>query len=355
MAAGPVAVVGGGTVALVLFVVVILGGASQDDAANSPCGTPGAGISVDAASLPTQQVGAYGPAQLANAVAIINAGKAMGLSARDQTIGIMTAIGESSLTVVDHGDIAGPDSRGLFQQRANGAWGTLADRMNPAISATSFFKALAGVAGRDVMTPTAVAHAVQRNADPFHYAKFWDVAVAIVTQLAGATVTGISTGTGQMACTNNSPITSAVTATGWVRPNNGPLYSKFGMRSNPGQISHGQYRLHAGIDLAGACDSPILAAADGIVVDISYSASGGHTIVVDNGGGTTTYYRHMFAAQVMATIGQQVKAGAQIGRVGRDGNATGCHLHFEVHQVDAQGHDQPIDPEPFLATRGVSV
>lgn len=128
-------------------------------------------------------VGAYGPEQLTNAAAVIEAGQAMGLSVRDQTIGVMTAMGESSLRVVDHGDTAGPDSRGLFQQRANGAWGSYTDRMDPTTSATSFFTALSGVQGRDSTSPTLVAHAVQRNADPQHYAKYWDDAVAVVSAL----------------------------------------------------------------------------------------------------------------------------------------------------------------------------
>jgi hypothetical protein len=133
------------------------------------------------------RVGSFGATQLANAAAIIEAGKAMGLSVRDQTIGVMTAIGESSLRVLDYGDNAGPDSRGLFQQRDNGAWGSLADRMDPTTSATSFFTALSRVHGRDSMTPTAVAHQVQRNADPQHYTRFWDDAVKIVSQLTGTT------------------------------------------------------------------------------------------------------------------------------------------------------------------------
>jgi hypothetical protein len=139
-------------------------------------------------SAGVQSVGGYGPEQLANAAAIIKAGQAMGLSVRDQTIGVMTAMGESSLRVVDHGDAAGPDSRGLFQQRANGAWGSSSDRMNPTISATHFFTALTRIGGRDAMTPTAVAHAVQRNADPDHYTKYWNDAVAVVSRLTAAGV-----------------------------------------------------------------------------------------------------------------------------------------------------------------------
>jgi len=137
-------------------------------------------------------VAGYSGAQLDNARAIVAAGERMGLSLRDQTIGVMTAMGESSLKVLDYGDTAGPDSRGLFQQRDNGAWGTLAQRMDPTASATGFFTALARVGGRDAMAPTQVAHAVQRNADPQHYAKYWDKAVAVVSSITGATAAQIN-------------------------------------------------------------------------------------------------------------------------------------------------------------------
>ncbi len=147
---------------------------------------PSAPASASAAPAPPR-VGSFGPTQLANAAAIIQAGQAMGLSVRDQTIGVMTAIGESSLQVLDGGDTAGPDSRGLFQQRANGAWGSLAERMDPTASATRFFTALSRVEARDSMSPTAVAHEVQRNADPQHYSRYWDDAVAIVTAVRGTT------------------------------------------------------------------------------------------------------------------------------------------------------------------------
>ncbi|MBX9245954.1 hypothetical protein ICW40_14185 [Actinotalea ferrariae] len=132
--------------------------------------------------------------QVGNAAAVAEAGRGMGLSLRDQAIGVMTAIGESSLRVLDHGDTAGPDSRGLFQQRDNGAWGTLAQRMDPTASAQSFFRALQRVEGRDAMAPTAVAHAVQRNADPDHYARYWDDAVRLVSRLTGASAAQVAGG-----------------------------------------------------------------------------------------------------------------------------------------------------------------
>jgi hypothetical protein len=101
-------------------------------------------------------------------------------------VSVMVALGESGLTVLDHGDGAGPDSRGLFQQRDNGAWGSYADRMDPSISATNFIKALQKVDGWELLEPTIAANRVQRNADPYHYQRYWDPAAKIVQALADA-------------------------------------------------------------------------------------------------------------------------------------------------------------------------
>jgi len=154
----------------------------------SPTGASGAcpAVVVPAGELPTGTVAGYSGDQLANAAQILAAGAALGLSSRDQTIGVMTAMGESSLHVIDYGDEAGPDSRGLFQQRANGAWGSYEDRMDPFTSATNFFRAMVGnVPDRDELPPTEVAHRTQRNADPNHYTRFWEPAVAVVAALGG--------------------------------------------------------------------------------------------------------------------------------------------------------------------------
>ncbi len=159
---------------------------ASEVAQQAPVAAPAEGALPDVPGFTSEQVG--------NARAVVAAGAAMGLSLRDQALGVMTAMGESSLRVVDHGDAAGPDSRGLFQQRDNGAWGTYAERMDPTASATSFFRALTRVTGRDGMAPTLVAHAVQRNADPQHYARYWDRAVALVGRLTGATAAQVTGG-----------------------------------------------------------------------------------------------------------------------------------------------------------------
>ena len=124
--------------------------------------------------------------QLANAAIVMQAGRDLGLAERDVRIGVMTAMGESSLRVVDHGDDAGPDSRGLFQQRTG--WGAYEVRMDAYGSAVLFYRALARLDGRDALEPTRVAHAVQINRDPDHYARWWDDAGAVVAAVDAAGV-----------------------------------------------------------------------------------------------------------------------------------------------------------------------
>lgn len=154
---------------------------------------PTTSVSVAEGDIPDEAIGQAGwqREQLVNAAVIINVGADMGLSVRDQTIGVMTAMGESSLRVKDEGDDVGPDSRGLFQQRDNGAWGSYEDRMDPVRSSEMFFEELAKVDGRDDMEPTLVAHEVQANGDAYHYAPHWDDAAAVVEALADVAASAV--------------------------------------------------------------------------------------------------------------------------------------------------------------------
>jgi hypothetical protein len=140
-------------------------------------------VVVGTVTVPAGPIAGYCQDRLINAAHIINAAKAQGIGPHTQAIGVMTAMGESSLVNIDHGDSVGPDSRGLFQQRDNGAWGTYADRMTPYIAATHFFDKLVRIPGWKSLTPTQSAHRVQVNADPNHYAPYWPAAVAVVSAL----------------------------------------------------------------------------------------------------------------------------------------------------------------------------
>lgn len=156
--------------------------AAAGQATSCSAGAPAGGG--PGAALP-DSIGRFSGQQIVNAAQVIIAANDLGIGLRGQSIGMMTAIGESNLVNVNYGDLAGPDSRGLFQQRANGAWGSYSDRMNPRIAATNFFRALLGVPGWQTMTPTLAAHAVQRNADPYYYTPYWNEGVQIVGVLSG--------------------------------------------------------------------------------------------------------------------------------------------------------------------------
>lgn len=313
------------------------------DTLGNACGPAAPAVSVRA--LPPEPIAGFGGEQLRNAAAIVEAGRALGVDARGQAIGVMTAMGESSLVVLDHGDAAGPDSRGLFQQRDNGAWGSYADRMDPTISATNFYRALLRVPDWEVLPPTIAAHRTQRNADPYHYTRWWDAALAVLTALSGGAVDGLAPGTGFLACTGASP-TGRLTD-GWISPAAGPVTSGFGGRRDPGT---GAAAVHAGVDLAPGCDAPVLAAAAGVVVRTGPASGYGNLLVIDHGRGTVTRYAHMEDDDTLVVVGQEVAGGQQIARVGTKGDSTGCHLHFEV-LLDGV----PIDPLAFLRERGNDV
>lgn len=303
----------------------------------------------------------FSGAQLTNAAHILVAGRDAGFGVRDQVIGVMTAIGESTLHVLDHGDAAGPDSRGLFQQRDNGAWGSLADRMDPRISANNFFAALLAVAERDALTPSEAAHRVQGNADPQHYAKYWQAAVTVSETISGSSTglgdgavasVGVAAGAGNGCAPGSASASVGVGASasvspgGWASPGSGGITDTFGNRFHPTEL---EWRMHNGIDLAaGGCGGQIWAAQAGTVVEAAPDSSGNGTIRIDHGGGLVTKYLHMEAAGYLVGVGAIVVAGQQIGVTGTSGQSTGCHLHFEV-LVDGGR----VDPLPFLAARGV--
>jgi len=100
---------------------------------------------------------------------------------------------------------------------------------------------------------------------------------------------------------------------------------------------------HRGIDIRGRQGQPVLAARGGRV---SYSGSGmsgyGKTVIIDHEDGLRTLYAHNSA--LLVERGQRVERGQTIARVGRSGNATGVHCHFEI-----QRDDRAVDPMPYLA------
>jgi hypothetical protein len=178
-------------VAVVIVVEIVL---PQQITPSAPDAVPiqpacpmAAPVVVHGFSVPAGPVAGYCQPQLVIAADIIAAGIASKGKVAAQEIAVMTAIGESSLRNVNYGDKAGPDSRGIFQQRNN--WGPLANRMNPYLAAKAFYGRLLGLPGWHTMTPTQAAHIVQGNADPDYYTQFYSRAVVLVENLTTRMVT----------------------------------------------------------------------------------------------------------------------------------------------------------------------
>lgn len=124
------------------------------------------------------------PDQASNAALIAAVATRRGMPTRAAAIGIATSIQESKLTNIDYGDNAGPDSRGLFQQRPSMGWGTEAQVLDPLYASQSFFKELATFDYAS-MSLTDAAQKVQRSGFPLAYAAHEDKATAFASALTG--------------------------------------------------------------------------------------------------------------------------------------------------------------------------
>ncbi len=120
----------------------------------------------------------------------------------------------------------------------------------------------------------------------------------------------------------------------WPLP--GVTYVSAGWNGYPG---------HKGMDIAGPWGTPIVAAADGQVIEAnnydSWGYSWGYYVLIYHNGTYSTRYAHM--SSVAVTKGQYVTAGTIIGYEGETGNAFGAHLHFEVYQNGTR-----VNPAQFL-------
>ncbi len=128
-----------------------------------------------------------------------------------------------------------------------------------------------------------------------------------------------------------------------------PLFSTFSHGTFTSGFGARWGTLHAGVDLANAIGTPILAVADGEVIDAGPASGFGMWVRLKHADGTVTVYGHIDSATV--SVGQHVLAGDEIAKMGNRGFSTGPHCHFEVW---LNGKDK-VDPLPWLASRGISL
>ncbi|MET3770678.1 hypothetical protein [Arthrobacter nitrophenolicus] len=125
------------------------------------------------------------PDQAVNASLITAVAVQRGLPPRAASIALATAMQESKLRNIGHGDQAGPDSRGLFQQRPSQGWGTEEQVMDPYYAVNAFYDALVRIPGYETMEITDAAQQVQRSAYPTAYAQHEDMGRFFASGLSG--------------------------------------------------------------------------------------------------------------------------------------------------------------------------
>jgi murein DD-endopeptidase MepM/ murein hydrolase activator NlpD len=104
---------------------------------------------------------------------------------------------------------------------------------------------------------------------------------------------------------------------------------------------------HGGLDIAAATGTPFVAPADGVVVlaakDTPFTLEG-HLLLIDHGNGLNSAFLH--CSELVVEVGQQVKQGQLLGKVGMTGRASGAHLHWGLRWKDARIDPLRLVPKP---------
>ena len=116
------------------------------------------------------------------------------------------------------------------------------------------------------------------------------------------------------------------------------MSSGFGMRVDPFLRSPA---LHTGLDMRGDTGDPVRAPANGRVTVAGNNGGYGKMVELNHGNGITTRYAHLHTIEVK--VGDRVRIGQLIGRIGSTGRSTGPHLHYETRV-----NGEPVDPQRYL-------
>ena len=118
----------------------------------------------------------------------------------------------------------------------------------------------------------------------------------------------------------------------------GWLSSYFGLRTDPfsGRRVH-----HSGVDFAGKLGSDVVSVAAGVVQYSGKRSGYGNLVEVNHGNGYVTRYGHNL--KNLVNVGQTVKKGEVIAKMGTTGRSTGPHVHFEV-----MVNDRAVDPKKYI-------
>ena len=126
----------------------------------------------------------------------------------------------------------------------------------------------------------------------------------------------------------------------WPVPGYTRITSEYKMRVHP---ITGVYKLHTGVDISAPMGANFIAANDGVVIRAEMNGAYGNMVVVDHGGGLSTLYAH--GSEILVQVGQTVKRGDAVLKVGSTGYSTGAHAHFEVRI-----NGVTTNPLPYITT-----
>jgi murein DD-endopeptidase MepM/ murein hydrolase activator NlpD len=368
------------------LVVLLLGGAAL-----GACGTPLPTLSV---GTPTGGgLGQWNAVQVSNATTIVGVAKGLNVPPRGWVIALATAMQESTLRNLANDNPAYPTvarlsqalphdglghdnaSVGLFQQlplEGDGAWGTVAELMQPKIAASKFLHTLLRVDGWEQLPVGAAAQAVQRSGVPDGYDDDVPAAEALAAALAGVgSIEDIGGGDPATPCGVVDDGNFVVSPSGWTQPVKAPVVAPWGeFRAGQG---NSQSHRHAGVDLGAKRGTPIRAAASGRVMVSKCNAPAWHGcdqdgfpglggcgwyVAVLHEGNVQTQYCHM-GHQPLVKVGDEVTVGQILGYVGSSGNSSGPHLHFEVHlhspRAGGNSFANSVNPVPFMASQGAPI
>jgi murein DD-endopeptidase MepM/ murein hydrolase activator NlpD len=266
---------------------------------------------------------------------------------RAAVIALAAARQESGIRNLDYGD---RDSLGVFQQRPSQGWGTPQQVMNIAHATTSFLEHLIQASRWETRRVTEVAADVQRPAEAYRdrYEQWVPLANRLVEKLwpnvDDAVLNAAPSDCAQIMLASAGSVSYPVP----------PAYVGTDQH-NWGSTGSDWSKWHTGTDFSIPCGTQVFAATSGTIrIDTGQPWAGRWLVKVITGPtSVATWYAHMQRLEVRA--GVRVAAGQQIGEAGDLGNATGCHLHFEVHLHNGSiyGPDN-VDPSLWLATNARS-
>lgn len=151
----------------------------------------------------------------------------------------------------------------------------------------------------------------------------------------------------QLASRRSSAYAQVLASDLWVMPTTGFAISTwFG---DAGSYWSSGY--HTGIDMSAPLGTPVVAVANGVVVQAGWDGPYGNQVRLQLANGDEVWFNHMSSIAVAA--GQAVAQGQSVGAVGDTGNSYGSHLHFEYRL--ASDLSTAVDPVPFMHEHGLTM